>query len=75
LLAGTANAGMIEACRAAGLLDSDQAAMLTAAHAVLLQRALACTLDLRSRVAPRDAALEQLCAGVRDVTDALGFTF
>ena len=49
--------------------------MLTVAHANLLQRALACTLDLRSRIAPRDEELEQLCAGVRVVTDALGFAF
>jgi len=66
---------LIEACRTAGWLDASQAAILTAAHADLLQRALACTLDLRPRVAPRDAELEQLCAGVREVTDTLGFVF
>jgi [glutamine synthetase] adenylyltransferase / [glutamine synthetase]-adenylyl-L-tyrosine phosphorylase len=75
LLGVTANAGLIEACRTAGWLDADQAAILTVAHADLLQRALACTLDLRPRVAPRDAELEQLCAGVREVTDTLGFVF
>ncbi|HTH66905.1 MAG TPA: bifunctional [glutamate--ammonia ligase]-adenylyl-L-tyrosine phosphorylase/[glutamate--ammonia-ligase] adenylyltransferase [Rhodanobacter sp.] len=75
LLGVTSNAGMIEACRVAGLLDPDQAATLGTAHAMLLQRALACTLDLRSRIAPRDAALEQLCDSVREVTDALGFAF
>jgi [glutamine synthetase] adenylyltransferase / [glutamine synthetase]-adenylyl-L-tyrosine phosphorylase len=75
LLGVTANAGLIEACRTAGWLDANQAAILTVAHADLLQRALACTLDLRPRVAPRDAELEQLCAGVREVTDTLGFVF
>jgi glutamate-ammonia-ligase adenylyltransferase len=75
LLGVTANAALIEACRGAGLLNADQAAMLTVAHANLLQRALACTLDLRSRVTPRDEELEQLCAAVRGVTDALGFAF
>ncbi|MGH8159866.1 MAG: bifunctional [glutamate--ammonia ligase]-adenylyl-L-tyrosine phosphorylase/[glutamate--ammonia-ligase] adenylyltransferase [Rhodanobacter sp.] len=75
LLGVTANAGVIEACRAAALLDANQAAILTVAHADLLQRSLACTLDLRSRIAPRDAELEQLCASVRGVTDALGFVF
>jgi [glutamine synthetase] adenylyltransferase / [glutamine synthetase]-adenylyl-L-tyrosine phosphorylase len=75
LLDVTANAGLIEACRVAGLLDADQAAILTVAHAELLQRALACTLDLRSRIAPRDAALETLCDSVHAVTDALGFAF
>src|SRR3546814_2348439 len=59
LLDVTANAGLIEACRLAGLLDSNQAAILGLAHAGLLQRALACTLDLRSRLAPRDTELEQ----------------
>ncbi len=75
LLGVTANAALIEACRAAGLLDATQAAILAVAHADLLQRALACTLDLRSRVTPRDVELEQLCSAVRGVTDALGFAF
>jgi glutamate-ammonia-ligase adenylyltransferase len=75
LLGVTANIGLIEACRAAGLLDANQAAILSVAHADLLQRALACTLDLRSRIAPRDRELEQLCASVHDVTTALGFAF
>ncbi len=73
LLGVTANAGLIEACRVAGLLTASQAAILTVSHASLLRRALTCTLDLRSRIAPRDAELEQLCASVREVTDALGF--
>jgi glutamate-ammonia-ligase adenylyltransferase len=75
LLGVTANAGLIEACRSAGLLDDGQAAALATAHADLLQRALACTLDLRSRIAPRDASLEQLCDRVRAITEALGFRF
>jgi glutamate-ammonia-ligase adenylyltransferase len=75
LLGVTANAALIEVCRAAGMLNANQAATLTVAHADLLQRALACTLDLRSRIAPRDPELEQLCASVREITDALGFTF
>ncbi|MGB3499235.1 MAG: glutamine-synthetase adenylyltransferase, partial [Rhodanobacter lindaniclasticus] len=75
LLGVTANTGLIEACRVAGLLDEKQATTLADAHAGLLQRALACTLDLRSRIAPRDASLEQLRDGVRAVTDALGFAF
>jgi len=75
LLGVTANAALIEACRVAGLLDANQAAILNVAHADLLQRGLACTLDLRSRIAPRDGELEQLCASVQDVTTALGFTF
>ncbi|MEO9077931.1 MAG: glutamine-synthetase adenylyltransferase, partial [Rhodanobacter sp.] len=73
LLGVTANAGLIAACRSAGLLDDRQAGVLAAAHADLLQRALACTLDLRSRVAPRDASLQQVCDGVCEVTASLGF--
>jgi glutamate-ammonia-ligase adenylyltransferase len=75
LLASTANATLIEACRATGLLDDVQAQALTHAHAELLERALACTLDLRPRIATRDAELESLCESVRRVTDALGFAF
>ncbi|TAL90977.1 MAG: glutamine-synthetase adenylyltransferase, partial [Rhodanobacter sp.] len=75
LLEVTANARLIEACRGAGLLDAGQAATLAAAHADLLQRALACTLDLRSRIAAREAALTSLCADVRAVTHSLGFAF
>jgi glutamate-ammonia-ligase adenylyltransferase len=75
LLAVTANARLIENCRVAGLLDAGDAAILGAAHAELLRRALACTLDLRSRIAVRDAALEQLAGNVRSVTARLGFAF
>jgi len=75
LLGVTTNAGLIEACLVAGLLDGRQAATLTAAHADLLKRALACTLDLRSRIAPRDPDLLQCCGVVREVIVALGFNF
>ena len=75
LLDVTANAAMIEACRAAELLDASQAAILAVAHADLLQRSLTCTMDLRSRLAPRDAELRQVCAGVEEVAEKLGFKF
>jgi [glutamine synthetase] adenylyltransferase / [glutamine synthetase]-adenylyl-L-tyrosine phosphorylase len=75
LLANTANASLIDACRRAGLLDDGQAETLARVHADLLQRALTCTLDLRPRIAPREAALEAMCAEVRAVTVALGFDF
>jgi glutamate-ammonia-ligase adenylyltransferase len=75
LLDVTANAAMIEACRIAALLDTSQASILAAAHADLLHRSLTCTMDLRSRLAARDAELQQLCAGVDDVAQSLGFTF
>jgi glutamate-ammonia-ligase adenylyltransferase len=73
LLSTTANAGLIELCRDAGLLDTTQANCFTRAHAELLRRALLCTLDLRSRLAVRDAELEALCGEVNGVTRALGF--
>jgi glutamate-ammonia-ligase adenylyltransferase len=75
LLNATANAALIEACRNVGLLDGRQAGLLAEAHAVLLHRALACTLDLRSRIAPRDAELERLSGQVQEVTTELGFAF
>ena len=75
LLEFTANAALIEACRDAGVLTAPQAATLGAAHASLLTRALACTLDLRPRVAVRDDALDAVCAAVGEVGAALGFDF
>jgi glutamate-ammonia-ligase adenylyltransferase len=75
LLGVTANAALIAACRDAGLLDAAQADALAHAHAELLRRALACTLDLRPRIALRDAALEGSCAEVCAVVAALGFDF
>ena len=75
LLEVTANAALIEACRDAGVLTAPQAATLSAAHASLLTRALACTLDLRPRVAVRDDALDAVCAAVGEVGAALGFDF
>jgi glutamate-ammonia-ligase adenylyltransferase len=75
LLDVTANAALIQACRSADLLDVMQAATLASAHGKLLQLALGCTLDLRSRVALREAGLEQLCQSVNEVTGALGFQF
>jgi glutamate-ammonia-ligase adenylyltransferase len=75
LLDATANVALLAACREAGLLDPAQAETLAAAHAELLHRALACTLDARSRVAARDAELEALAARVTAVTRALGYAF
>jgi glutamate-ammonia-ligase adenylyltransferase len=75
LLGITANAALIVACRELGLLDAGQARAFADAHAGLLRRALACTLDLRPRVAPRDEELERLCAGVRAAARELGFVF
>jgi glutamate-ammonia-ligase adenylyltransferase len=75
LLNITANAGLIEACRNAGLLDGRQAGVFAEAHAEFLHRALACTLDLRSRIAPRDGELDRLSGQVQEVTAELGLLF
>jgi glutamate-ammonia-ligase adenylyltransferase len=73
LLSHTANAGLLEACLDAGLLDAAQAATLSAAHAALLAAALGCTLDARPRILPRRPALDAHCAGVVAVAQASGF--
>jgi glutamate-ammonia-ligase adenylyltransferase len=70
-----ASSTLIDVLREAGLLTQAQADTLHVAHADLLQMGLACTLDLRSRIATRTAELDALCAGVRQVTEALGFDF
>jgi glutamate-ammonia-ligase adenylyltransferase len=48
-----------------GWLPRDEAAALHAAHADLLARSLACTLDARPRLVAPDAALEQSRAAIR----------
>ena len=66
---------LIDALRDVGLLSGPQADTLHVAHADLLQAGLACTLDLRPRIAARTPALEALCAGVEQVAGELGFDF
>ncbi len=75
LLEVTANAALVEACHRAGLLDDAQHEILARAHAELLRRALACTLDQRPRINSRDAQLESLAAEVAGVTAELGLAF
>ncbi|MDA3914270.1 bifunctional [glutamate--ammonia ligase]-adenylyl-L-tyrosine phosphorylase/[glutamate--ammonia-ligase] adenylyltransferase [Oleiagrimonas sp.] len=75
LLKQTANASLIMACREAGLLDDAQSRQLAEAHAALLQRALACTLDARPRVVEREEALLRHCRNVVAVSQTLGFDF
>ncbi|TCV96022.1 glutamate-ammonia-ligase adenylyltransferase [Luteibacter rhizovicinus] len=75
LLDTTANTSLIDALRDVGLLTMEQADTLHVAHGDLLQVALACTLDLRTRVAERSPALDALCASVERVVGELGFSF
>lgn len=71
----TATSGLIAGCRTAGVLEPAQADALAQAHAVFLARALACTLDARSRVATRDAELAAHSQQVLEVARDLGYAF
>ena len=58
LLVPRDNAGLLAACVGAGVLDESAGTALREAHAVLLQRALECSLDRRSRVVVPDPAVQ-----------------
>ena len=75
LLASSNSAALIAACAASGVLGAGAARELSAAHAALLERALACTLDARPRLSARDAALQQHTAAVLAVARTLGLDF
>jgi [glutamine synthetase] adenylyltransferase / [glutamine synthetase]-adenylyl-L-tyrosine phosphorylase len=75
LLADANTAGLITLAQSVGVLDAEQGGALALAHAALLTRALACTLDARARLAPRDAELEAHSAAVVRVARALGLDF
>jgi glutamate-ammonia-ligase adenylyltransferase len=59
----------------AGVLAPPDATVLEHAHALFLSRALACTLDGRPRLAPREAALDDTAAQVLAVASRAGFVF
>ncbi|NII12300.1 bifunctional [glutamate--ammonia ligase]-adenylyl-L-tyrosine phosphorylase/[glutamate--ammonia-ligase] adenylyltransferase [Oleiagrimonas sp. C23AA] len=75
LLAATSTLGLIRVCAKHGLLSGEQADDLRQAHRVLLECALACTLDMRPRVIARDASVARACAAVQSVCEALGYAF
>ncbi|MEO7916384.1 MAG: bifunctional [glutamate--ammonia ligase]-adenylyl-L-tyrosine phosphorylase/[glutamate--ammonia-ligase] adenylyltransferase [Dokdonella sp.] len=75
LLAPTNSADLIVAATDAGILSVAQGTALENAHALLLARALGCTLDGRSRVIVRDAELDEVIADVGKTTAALGLAF
>ena len=68
-------AALVAATAAAGVLDAAQAQALAAAQADLLGRALACTLDARPRLVPRDADLARHSASVLAAAAAAGLMF
>jgi glutamate-ammonia-ligase adenylyltransferase len=57
--------GLVDASCAAGGLDAGACAGLRAAHAVLLDAGLRCTLDRRPRLVPEDLPIEQARAAIR----------
>ena len=67
--------GLVEACADAGVLPRDDALTLREAHAMLLGRALACTLDARPRIAACDDALASIAAEVLRIARQAGFDF
>lgn len=73
LLASGNTPALIGACVVAGVLDPSHGESLAAAHAVLLHRALARTLDARPRVVPRTPELEAHAAAVLAAVHACGF--
>lgn len=56
--------GLIARLCVAGVLEEADAQTLARVHASLLARAIACTLDGRARMSPRDGELEVQCAAV-----------
>jgi glutamate-ammonia-ligase adenylyltransferase len=69
------SADLIGLAAQAGVLDAAQAQRLQRAHAALLTRALACTLDARPRLSARDAELEHASAAVLEIASSLGLAF
>ena len=63
---------LIAAAAQAGVLSDENANALAQAHAALLARAIACTLDGRSRIAVRDREIEQHAGVVRSLACASG---
>jgi len=72
LLADGNTAMLIAAAARAGVMSEDDARTLADAHAVLLARAIGCTLDGRSRIVPRDAGIEACAERVRAVAQRVG---
>ena len=75
LLVPRATPGMLDAALAAGSLDRDTHDRLHAAHALMLDAGLRCTLDRRPRQVPYDDAIEQARAAVTDAVTAQGLRF
>lgn len=75
LLGSGNSAELIARLGAAGLLATAQTEALATAHAALLARALACTLDARSRLIERDATIERHTVAVSTIAATLELDF
>jgi glutamate-ammonia-ligase adenylyltransferase len=75
LIADGSTPALIAATARTGVLEPARAQALAAAHADLLGRALACTLDARPRLAPRDAATLHHTAAVLAIASDAGLMF
>ncbi len=69
------SAALIALAGKTGVLNAAQTQSLTDAHAALLARSLACTLDARPRLAPRDGEWLRHTAAVLAIASALGLEF
>ena len=61
---------LVEAASAAGFFDAGERDALCAAHAVLLDAGLRCTLDRRPRLVPEEDAIAQARAAIRTAWQA-----
>ena len=75
LLGGSNSADLIALAGQVGVLGAAQTLALQQAHAMLLQRALACTLDARPRLAARDEELQRRTVDVLEIAKVLGLAF
>ena len=75
LLESGNSAELIALAGSSAVLTLERAQALQHAHAVLLKRALDCTLDARPRLAPRDAELDAVTAAVLEIAASVGLAF
>ena len=75
LLHPRATPALLDAARGAGAIAADTHAALLAAHSVLLDAGMRCTLDRRPRRVPSDARIEAARAAIRATVDSQGLRF
>lgn len=75
LLADTGSQALIDALGQAGWFAADSVPALHQAHATLLDRGLACTLDRRARIAVRTPDIEQAGQVIAAAGDQVGVVF